>query len=100
REDLNSGGYVLITFMLEELSSTSPINPQFIFNFRKETQDKIIFFDKNNFGNNDTEITNLSFDDKTGRLRGNFEVTSDNNSSGESAIITGEFDVVVKRAVE
>lgn len=101
RQDINNGGYIELSFTLDELNSTSAMSTDISFNLKKETNNQIILFDvSNNYGVNTKEITNLSFDENTGRLKGNFEVTGNKNSSGEDATISGEIDVIVKKIIE
>lgn len=101
RQDINNGGHVELVFTLDELNSTSTIGPDITFSFKKETNNQITLFDvSNHYGVNTKEITNLSFDENTGRLKGNFEIVGNKNSSGEDATISGEFDVIVKKIVE
>lgn len=100
RHDINNGGSITITFTLEELSSTSAIEPRINFNFRKETNTEIVIFGMTNNGNNnEAKITNLVFDEKSGRLTGEFTLSGESNFS-EDATVSGDFDLIVKKAVQ
>jgi hypothetical protein len=102
RQDVQLGGGVRIGLYLESASDTSP-EYQIRLDYLKET-DKILYFstsaDSYFESDNESSISNFSFDSASGRVKGDFTISGNDNSTDNNAIVSGSFDVVVKQSIE
>lgn len=101
RSDINKGGGLTLTFDIDELSD-KPDNTVFQYSFRKETNTQLFYFYMENSQGepNLVDITDFSFNPKTGRTTGSYTLSGSNNSTQKNAIVKGDFDVVLKRLVD
>ena len=102
RQDVKTGGGVQMNIYLDNASDTSPeyeINVVYI-----EESDKILYFstegDSYSDSDNESSITNFSFDSASGRVKGDFSISGNDNSTDNNSTVTGSFDVVVKQTIQ
>jgi lipopolysaccharide export LptBFGC system permease protein LptF len=106
RSDYNNSSAFSIYFTIENFSDTTPENAMYNFGYKKELKNKIVTFSMySGFYGGDTkeeamQISDFSFNEDTGRVRGKYTVTSDNNTTQKNASITGDFDVVLKKIIQ
>lgn len=102
RQDVQIGGGVQIRLYLDNASDTSP-DYEIGLTYVKET-DKILYFytagDSYAESDNESAITNFSFDSASGRVKGDFTISGNDNSTDNNAMVTGSFDVVVKQSIQ
>jgi hypothetical protein len=98
RQDLKGGG-ASVQLYLETAADTSPDYNVYV-TYLKEESTKIIYFNMSTNGSNEATLTNFSFDQASGRLKGDFTITGENNSTDNAATIAGSFDLVVKESIE
>lgn len=98
RGDFNTGGAAMIDFSLSSASDTSPDNPRVIVDYYKDSSDKYVYFNMDSGeGSNTIAITEFTFNPSTGQVKGKYSITGTANTTGKSATVTGEFDMVAKR---
>jgi hypothetical protein len=102
RQDVQLGGGVQIRLYLDNASDTSP-DYEIGLTYVKET-DKILYFytagDSYAESDNESAITNFSFDSASGRVKGDFTISGNDNSTDNNAMVTGSFDIVVKQSIQ
>lgn len=102
RKNVQTGGEARLDLYLDDSSDTSP-EYEIELSYIKET-DKILYFstyaDSDEDSNNESSITNFSFDSASGRVKGDFTISGNVNSTNNNATVTGSFDVVVKQAIQ
>jgi hypothetical protein len=93
---------VQLNLYLENATDTSPeyeINVVYI-----EESDKILYFstsgDSYEDSDNESSITNFSFDLASGRVKGDFSISGSDNTTDNNSTVTGSFDVVVKQTIQ
>lgn len=98
RHDLKTGGYILLTFSLDDAADTSPSANLTMQYHDNDFNGKIFDFFTSSSGNEFT-ISDFSFESASGRTKGKYILEGDENSTGKNATVGGEFDVVVKPIV-
>ena len=99
RSDFNNSGSMSISLLLSNATDTTPDEAELAFTYQKELSDKFVNFYMESDPDNTTTITDFTFDVATGRAKGKYSLTGADNSTGKSASVTGEFDVITKRVV-
>jgi hypothetical protein len=98
RQDFKTGGYFYLDLQLDNGSDTTPSTYCDIRYRDNDFNGKVLDFYMSSSGNNLT-ISDFSFEQSSGRLKGNYVLTGDENSTGKNATVTGSFDVQVKQFV-
>jgi hypothetical protein len=98
RQDVQGGGGVYINLLLDGPGDTSPAY-EVELTYIKES-DKILYFSTESDSDNESDLTNFSFDAASGRVKGDFSIEGSDNSTNNDATVTGSFDVVVKQVIQ
>lgn len=101
RSDFSTGGGASLDFYLSSATDTSPDVPVMAFDYYKPGSDKFVhFYMESESGANTISITEFSFNSTTGQVKGKYSVTGTENTTGKSATVAGEFDLIAKRIDE
>jgi hypothetical protein len=100
RANFPSYGAISVEFDLLTSTNTNPINLDIQFEYTKELSTKFLTFSMGSNAENITSMSDVKFDIKSGRCTGKFSLTGLNNSSGQNASVTGEFDVIAKEVIQ
>lgn len=96
RED---GSTLRIEFTLSSATDNIPSSVYFNLNNYTRKDNTLIDFSMRSINNN-FSLTDFSFDEKSGRTKGKFIITGDDNSTNNSATVTGTFDVNLEKKIE
>lgn len=97
RADFDDYGSASIRFELSGAEDTTPDDIRISISWAEERKNDIITFSMNSTnGENTVAITDFSFNEDTGRVKGKYTMTGTGNSTNKNALVTGEFDVVAK----
>lgn len=99
RADFDDYGNATIGFTLDDENDTTPDGISISLTWAEEDDDRIVTFSMGSSGNTAT-ITEFSFNPETGRAKGKFSLSGDNNSTDNNALVTGSFDVIAKPIVQ
>ena len=95
RKDFTTSGDATLTILLESETDT---DPQIAFDLTYAGGgDELVRFTTN--GINPVLLSNFTLDFTTGRLTGAFIMENPDNTSGNPAIVQGEFDVLLSKVV-
>jgi hypothetical protein len=98
RGDFNTGGSSFLEFTLSNASDTSPDNPRLIIEYYKDASDKYVYFYMDSDeAPNTISITEFTFNPSTGQIKGKYSITGTSNTTGKSATVAGDFDLIAKR---
>jgi hypothetical protein len=100
RGDMTLGGFVRLSVDMDNATDSTP-NVRANVSFVKEDKQIFVFTavaDMNEYAD-DLKVTNFSFDQPSGRLRGDFSFATPYNSTTKDAEVTFSVDVVVKREI-
>jgi hypothetical protein len=101
RADYDDFGAASISFELSAADDTTPDDVRVSINWAEERRNDIITFSMNSSSSgNSVSITDFSFNEDTGRVKGKYTMNGTNNSTDNNALVTGEFDVVAKPIIE
>ena len=94
RQDITSGSYITISFLILDDSPADPVNREVAFRLVREHSNHVLDIDLEVNNDDDIEIENLSFSKETGRVTGSYTVSTIYDD--EPTTLKGSFDVVVK----
>lgn len=101
RADYDNSGNASISFELSNIEDTTPddirVNVRWI---EERTTDIITFMMDSDNGVNSATITEFSFNEDTGHVKGKYTMTGSGNSTGKNALVTGDFDLIAKPVIE
>lgn len=100
RADYDDYGQAYISFELSDADDNTPNNVEIEINWAKERRNDIITFNMDSDdGANTVSITEFSFNEDTGRVKGKYSMNGSSNSTNKNALVTGEFDVIAKPVI-
>jgi len=95
----NSVGYANIGFWLPKTNSVAPYNFYMNISYTKETPNELIQFAMTSISKNSFVITDFSFDQSTGKVKGKYSLVGKGIYSGKDATVIGEFELTAKKEV-
>jgi hypothetical protein len=98
RQNFETGAYFYLAFSLDNANDTTPSKYCEMSYRDDDFNGKSFVFYMGSSGNNFT-ISDFSFEQASGRLKGKYVLEGDENSTGKNATVTGEFDIVVKQLI-
>ena len=97
-KDHREDSYCLIVLLLDDEDDVDPTFSNFYL-YLSEEKDKLFTFYMTDSGN-DINLSNFSFDRATGKVTGTYTVDGTQNSTGNTAIINGTFDLIVREFIQ
>ena len=98
RIDFVTAGNVQFSMQLKDVGAKAPLDQTFALAYYEEGNE-IFFFDMQEFKNS-ISFTDFSFDADTGRLKFNYTLKGETNSTNNTAVVTGSVDIVLKKEVQ